>query len=136
MYDALRFATSIVLIKIEFMIMIIKFICSFFSKDIIKIAFNAVFLLLFDFGCLLVFNTNGVDNAFIFTMFLCMYFVIIIFDSGNIIRIFGPDKTVDNNNIKLQKIKKLKKNDQSNQEDFTHIPIGKTIKTRNIIHME
>lgn len=120
-YDALKIATSIVLIKIEFMTMIIKFISSLFSKDIIKIAFNAISLLIFDFCCFLIFNINSVDDFFLFTMLLSMYYFLLV------------SITVDNNNIKLQETKKLKK---SNQEDFTHIPIGKTIKTRNIINME
>ena len=118
-YDALKIATSIVLIKIEFMTMIIKFISSLFSKDIIKITFNAISLLIFDFCCFLIFNINSVDDFFLFTMLLSMYYFLLV------------SITVDNNNIKLQK--KLKKN---NQEDFTHIPIGKTIKTKNIIHTE
>lgn len=105
MYDSFIFAFLIVVIKIEFVIMIIKFISSFFSKDIIKIAFNAAFLLLFDFGCLCIFNINNFEHASLFAMLLSMYFFTIIIDSNDIIASFRHKETVDNNNVKRQGVR-------------------------------
>lgn len=135
MYASFIFAFLIVVIKVEFVIMIIKFISSFFCKDIIKIAFNAGFLLLFDFCFLCFFNINNFEQASLFAIFLSLCFFTIIIDSSDIIASFRHNETVDNNNIELQTINKQRKTTKLIKRTSPHIPIGKTIKTKNIKSM-
>lgn len=131
MYNEVWYAVFWFFLKIEFVIMIIKFICPLFSKNRVKIAVNAVFLLLFDLGCLLVFNSADCD-FFMFAIFLCL-FIEIIFNSSDIIAAFEPDKTVDNNNSKnINNKREQRRMTKTIKKTLPHIPIGKTIKTKNI----
>lgn len=74
MYNALNLASFWFILKIEFVIMIIKFIVSIFQKNKMKIAFNAICLLLFDFFYI---YHNHSNDANLIATFLIIYTMII-----------------------------------------------------------
>lgn len=90
MYNEVWWAVFWFILKIEFVIMIIKFIVSIFQKNKMKIAFNAIMLLLFDFFYIYYNNSN---DAKLIATFLMIYTIIIFFISN----LFESSKDVDNN---------------------------------------
>lgn len=130
MYNEVWWAVYLFVLKIEFVIMILKFISSLFSKNRVKITVNAVFLLFFDLCWLLVFNISDCDR-FKFVSILDIIFIMFISLLGDINKTFKPDKTFDNK-YGIADNETITKNTEVIKENLPHSPIGKTIKTKNI----
>lgn len=75
MYDEYLIKTCMYILKIELLIMILKFTFSIFGKNRIKIVVNVISLLIFYFFCLLYINIDNFPFSVLFIIFVILFYL-------------------------------------------------------------